>query len=105
MISLESKIVYRNIDRRPSLFISLSNIDVNKERRKLNSNPHQKLAILKPFTNLLASKTTAALIMKRNKPSVSIVTGSVKSIINGFTKIFRIANTIAKMNAVQKSLT
>jgi hypothetical protein len=38
----------------------------------------------------------------RNKPSVSIVTGSVRIIRSGFIKILRIASTAAKTIAVQK---
>jgi len=69
---------------------------------RLNNNPHQKLAIVMPFTNLLASNTTMVLITNKNNPSVRIVTGKVRMIKIGFRKIFKIARTTANTNAVQK---
>jgi hypothetical protein len=75
---------------------------VNKESKRLNNRPHQKLSILNPFTNRLASKTTMAFTTNKNNPSVIIVTGKVNRMISGFMKISRIARTMANTKAVQK---
>jgi hypothetical protein len=79
--------------------------EVNRERRKLNKSPHQKLSIENPLTNLLASNTRMVLTTKRNNPSVIIVTGNVRNTRIGLMKVFRIARTTAKMIAVHKSFT
>ena len=93
----------------PSYFLSLSTRlsmnDIISESSKLNNNPHQKLSILNPSTNLLASKTINAFITNKKRPSVNIVTGSVSKISIGFAITLRIARTTAKMMAVQKSVT
>jgi hypothetical protein len=76
-------------------------MELTNESIRLNSNAQPKLAMLIPFTNLLASNTTSALIINRNKPRVSIVTGSVSKMMRGFMKIFKIASTTANTMAVQ----
>jgi hypothetical protein len=62
------------------------------------------LSIVKPSTNLLANKTTSALITKRKRPMVIIVTGNVNKIKSGLINIFNNASTIANTTAVQKSV-
>ena len=61
--------------------------------------------MLKPFTNLLANKTTSAFITNKKSPSVINVTGNVNSMRIGLTIKFNIANTTANTSAVQKLYT
>jgi hypothetical protein len=72
------------------------------DRSRLNNKPHQKFAMLIPFTNLLASNTTRAFTTNKNKPRVRMVTGKVSRIKTGFRKMFKIASTTANTKAVQK---
>lgn len=60
-----------------------------------------KFLIFNPSTNLSANINIHALITRTNKPSVSIVSGSVRSSINGRIRILRIARTTATPIAVQ----
>ena len=53
-----------------------------------------------PSTSLSANRIMMALITNKNKPSDSIVTGSVSMINIGFTKTFRIEMTIATSKEV-----
>ena len=94
-------ICHYKILRRRSLSNSLSRIEVTTERIRLNINAHQKPATLMPSTNRLASNTTKALITNKNKPRVIMVTGSVRRMRSGFTKMLRIASTTANTKAVQ----
>jgi len=97
---LQIVIVYNN--GLLSLSNSLSNTEVTNDKIRLNKSAQPKLAILMPLTNLLAISTTRAFMTNKNNPSVRIVTGRVRRMISGFTKVFRIASTTANTIAVQK---
>ena len=68
-------------------------IDCRTVNSTLKSTPIQKLEISKPSTNLWAIQITIPLIIKRNNPKVSIVTGRVRMIKSGFTDKFSKAST------------
>lgn len=53
-----------------------------------------------PLTKASASKIMIALITRRNKPKVTMVTGSVSSTKTGFTIKFKTAKTKATIIAV-----
>ena len=53
----------------------------------------------KPSTSLSARSTINALITRRNRPNVMIVTGKVKMTKTGFTNTFSTANTTATIKA------
>ena len=75
-------------------------MDCRMVNRILNSKAVQKLLTENPSINLSANKMIQALITNKNKPSVSIVAGNVKSTNKGFTKIFNNPNTAATIMAV-----
>jgi hypothetical protein len=50
--------------------------------------------------NLSAIRIMIAFIINRKRPIVSMVTGNVNNISNGFTIAFKAANANAKMMAV-----
>lgn len=84
-----------------SLSSSRSRIEVTKDRMRLNNKAQPKFAMVIPSTNLLARPTTIALTINKNRPRVTMVTGSVSKIMRGFIKMFRIASTTANTIAVQ----
>jgi len=54
----------------------------------LKINAHKKPFTINPSNSLAASKTISASITNRNNPSVTMVTGIVRSVNNGLTKTF-----------------
>lgn len=70
----------------------------------LNSSACQKVSILKPPTKCASIKIIQALMIKRNKPSVSKVAGKVSNTINGFINASRKDSTTATMTAVNMLL-
>jgi hypothetical protein len=72
---------------------------------RLKINAQKKPSTLNPDTSLDASRIMIALITNRNNPRVMIVTGKVKITSIGFISRLRMANTIASIRAVAKSLT
>ncbi|OIP51924.1 MAG: hypothetical protein AUK33_02855 [Flavobacteriaceae bacterium CG2_30_34_30] len=70
-------------------------MDCANVNKKLKSSAHQKPFMLKPGINQSISKIITALITKRNKPNVIRVAGRVNNTNNGFTVIFKSANTAA----------
>jgi hypothetical protein len=70
--------------------------------RILKSIAHQNPSTVKPGTILLVRRMISALITKRNKPNVTIVTGRVRRIRSGLSKIFKTPSTKAIINAVPK---
>jgi len=70
------------------------------ESRILNSTAHPMLVTVKPLIKYPAINTIMALIMNRNKPSVTIVNGIVKKINIGRTNVFSNPSTIATIIAV-----
>lgn len=67
-------------------------------------NAHKKPSILIPGTNLSASKIMITFIIKRNRPNVIIVSGSVNNTSKGFTIALSKASTNAKTIAVVNEL-
>ena len=65
----------------------------------LNNNAVQKLETPKPSTSLSANRMIKAFITNKNKPKVIMVTGKVKIISNGFTRILSTARTTATIIA------
>ena len=59
-----------------------------------------KLETEKPLMKWVAINTIIPLITRRNRPSVTIVTGSVRIIRIGFTIILSNARMMATINAV-----
>lgn len=59
-----------------------------------------QLSILMPLTNESANMIIMAFIIKRNKPSVTMVNGKVKKTSKGFTIALRTAKTKEKRTAV-----
>ena len=72
-----------------------------RDKTTLKSIAHQNEATTKPGTIPAASQTIKAFIKKVNNPKVNKLSGSVKRIMNGLTKTFRIPNTIATTTATQ----
>lgn len=70
----------------------------------LKSRACQKLSTLKPPTKCASIKIIHALIIKRNKPSVSIVAGNVSSTSSGFINASKKDNTTATISAVNMLL-
>ena len=66
----------------------------------LKSTAHQKVFTANPAISSSANKMISALITTRNKPSVIKVTGKVRKIKIGLTKVFNNARTIATIIAV-----
>src|SRR5258708_5147756 len=60
-----------------SFFCSLYNTEVTMESRRLNRSAHQKPSTSNPLTNFAASNIIPALITKRKRPNVTIVSGNV----------------------------
>ena len=73
--------------------------------RILKSTAVHNPSTLKPSTSLSANNTIKALIIKRNKPNVRIVTGKVRMTKIGFTKRFKTDRTIATIKAPRYPLT
>ena len=74
--------------------------DNNKPKIKAQKKP----SISIPETKLSANKIIKTFITKRNNPKVIIVNGSVRIIRSGFTIVFNIAKTKAKIIAVENEL-
>ena len=70
------------------------------ESKRLKISATQKPSTLNPLINASTSKIIIALITRRNKPKVTIVTGNVKSIRIGLTIRLRIERTTATSMAV-----
>ena len=66
----------------------------------LNNNAQNILVTVKPLIKYPAINIITALIINRNKPRVTIVSGIVKKINKGRTNVFRKPSTIATMIAV-----
>jgi len=77
-------------------------IDCRIDKIILNKNAVQNESIEKPPTISLQIKMMIALIIKRNKPSVNIVTGKVNITIMGLINRFKSARTTATIRAVIK---
>lgn len=75
-------------------------MDCRKESRRLKSSAHQILSTVKPEIKLSASRIINALIIKRKRPKVKMVTGNVKMISIGLTIKFKRLNTMATIMAV-----
>lgn len=82
------------------LLFSLLRIVDTIDRDKAKTNAHKNPCILMPETNLSASIIIRTFITKRKRPSVTMVTGRVRSISKGLTIKLRIAKTNAKIIAV-----
>jgi len=79
--------------------------DWHSESTKLNNIALQKEVTVKPFTSSLHSSIIIPLIMSKNNPRVSIVTGRVKNTSMGFIKMLSSPNTTATINAVMTLFT
>ncbi len=75
-------------------------MDCKKESNKLNNRAHHILSTEKPAMRLSASNMMMALIIKRKRPNVRIVTGKVNIIRIGLTMKFNKLNTTATIMAV-----
>jgi len=75
-------------------------MDCNIESRMLNSNAQPILCTVNPPIKYPAINTIIALMINRNKPRVTIVSGIVKKINMGRTNVFRNPSTIATIIAV-----
>ena len=69
------------------------------DNSKLNNSAHQNPSTVTPSINLSANKMMRALITKRKRPSVMMVTGKVSMISKGFIMAFSTANIKANMSA------
>ena len=69
------------------------------ESIRLKMSAHQKPLIVTPSISLSANKMIRALITNKNKPSVTIVIGNVRTRRIGFTKVLSSAKTIASIMA------
>ena len=76
-------------------FVSRYKIDCEIDRIILKTNAVQNESTWKPFTNFVQIRIIAALITSKNKPSVRMVTGKVKSTKIGFTIRFSNPSTTA----------
>ena len=85
-----------------SSFNKENNIDCKNDKHKLNSIAHKTPSTVKPPIKLLANRIMIALIIKRNKPSVMMVTGKVRMTKIGFTMKFNKLKTTATIIAVKK---
>ncbi|AIY13147.1 hypothetical protein M667_07945 [Cellulophaga baltica NN016038] len=85
-----------------SSFNKENNIDCKNDKHKLNSIAHKTPSTVKPLIKLLANRIMIALIIKRNKPSVMMVTGNVRMTKIGFTMKFNKLKTTATIIAVKK---
>ena len=68
----------------------------------LKINAVKKESTLKPPTILAHNKIKIALITSKNKPKVNTVTGRVKRMSSGLTKIFNKPKTMATIIEVVK---
>ena len=75
------------------------------DKVKLNKSAYQNPETAKPSISLSPKIIITALITKRNKPRVIIVTGMVKKTNIGFKKVFNRAKTTATIRAVVISST
>jgi len=76
-------------------------IDCKIESNILNNNAENILVTVKPLIKYPAINIMNALMINRNKPKVTIVSGIVKKINSGRTEVFRIPRTIATIMAVR----
>jgi hypothetical protein len=74
-------------------------------RTMLNKSAQPKLSTRNPGTRALVNKIRSALITKVNKPSVTMVIGSVKIKRSGFMVTLIIPSTSAAIMAVGKLAT
>lgn len=96
------KLAQRTHERETTFYFSiiLCRTDSKNESNILNKSAVQKPETLKPSIQLFARSIIAALITNKKRPSVRIVTGSVR-----ITKIgFRIENKIPTINATQMAV-
>lgn len=100
LISLES-LCLRTF---PYFFSEINRLvtDCESESIILNSNAVQNESTTKPPTILEQSKMIKALMTNRNNPKVTRVTGNVKNIKIGFTKILSNPKTTATIIEVTK---
>ncbi len=75
-------------------------MDCKNDSSRLKISAHQMLDTSKPEMKWAAISMIIALMIKRNKPKVTMVIGKVSIIRRGFTKKFKIPNTKATMMAV-----
>ncbi len=76
--------------------------EVTTDRIRLKASAHQKLSTLKPGTILATRRTSNALIMNTDKPSVRTVTGIVRKIRIGRKIMLTIPRTTATIIATMK---
>lgn len=77
-------------------------MDCAIDRMMLKSMAVQKESTLKPPTICVQRRMISALMTSKNKPSVRMVTGRVKSTMIGFMKMLSNPSTIATMTDVKK---
>jgi hypothetical protein len=75
-------------------------IDCNKESNRLKMIAQSIPFTVKPVIKLLANNMMIAFMTSKNKPKVTMVTGSVRITSIGFTIKFRRLRTIATIIAV-----
>ena len=83
-----------------SSFKRENNIDWRKDNKRLKSMAHKTPSTLNPSIRLSANKMIIALIIKRKRPKVKMVTGKVSMTRIGFTMKFKRLSTIATIIAV-----
>ena len=72
------------------------------DRMRLKKSADQNPSTENPSTKYAANSIIIALITKRNRPSVTMVTGIVNKMSTGFTIEFKKAKTKATIIAVRK---
>ena len=77
-------------------------MDCKKDNNRLKINAHQILLTANPSISLSARRIIMAFIISKNRPKVTMVTGSVKITNMGFTKKFNKLKTTATITAVIK---
>ena len=77
-------------------------MDCKKDSKRLKIKAHQMLPTAKPSISLSANKIIMALMNKRKRPKVTMVTGRVKITRTGFTRRFNKLSTMATITAVIK---
>ncbi len=80
-------------------------MDMIMERIRLKANAHQNPLTTKPATKYSAIKMITALMTRRNKPRVRMVTGMVNRISKGLINALSMARTIDTISASQKLAT
>lgn len=80
-------------------------MDCKKDNKRLKINAHQILPTEKPSMSLSTKTIIIALMIKRNRPKVTMVTGRVKITNIGLTNIFSRLRTTATITAVMKEST